>query len=122
MQHCFFYLVMYALLLGLLSAGYADCHLPRSYFTLGLHIGPLHPTRLHTPPSHRYAYFQYLAAPLETRNSIAHLTAVLTTGRPVFGFVGWSLINFVTWHDRARGGGDLNGIVLTTLGRYRPLV
>ena len=25
-------------------------------------------------------------------------------------------------HDRARGGGDLNGIVLTTLGRYRPLV
>ena len=63
MQHCFFYLTMYAVLLGLLAAGYA------SYQLLSGPSGP-HPQR-----------------PLS-----AHLTAALTSGRPVFGLLGWSIV------------------------------
>ena len=62
MQHCFFYLVLYGVLLGLLSAGYA------SYHVLSTPVAPY-------------------------RTVFAHVTAALTSGRPVFGFVGWCVIN-----------------------------
>lgn len=63
MEHCFFYLVLYGVLLGLLSAGYASYHL------------------LSSP------------VPAPGRAIFAHMTAALTSGRPVFGFVGWCIIN-----------------------------
>lgn len=40
-----------------------------------------------------YANFQYMSAPPAARNVFAHLTAALTAGRPVFGFLGWMLVN-----------------------------
>lgn len=63
MRHCLFYLVLYGVMLGLLSAGYAN--------------------------------YQYLSTPFAERKVIAHFTAALTSGRPVFGFLGWALINVV---------------------------
>ena len=65
MQHCFFYLMMYGILLGTLAAGYAS--------------------------------YQFLSTPFPhpQRTFFAHVTAALTSGRPVFGFVGWTVINDV---------------------------
>jgi hypothetical protein len=44
-----------------------------------------------------YANYQLLYISNET---FAHLAAALTAGRPVFGFVGWLLVNHV--HRRSR--------------------
>ena len=63
MRHCLFYLLLYGVLLGVLSAGYAN--------------------------------YQYFSTPLATRQTLAYITAALTSGRPVFGFVGWVLINLL---------------------------
>lgn len=66
MRHCLFYLVLYGVMLGVLSAGYAN--------------------------------YQYFTIPLATRTTFADLTAALTSGRPVFGFLGWLLINIIGEH------------------------
>ena len=59
-----------------------------------------------------YASMMVLDESSRTRSTFAHLTAALTAGRPVFGFLGWTLINGVgerwlrTRRDGALGSGS----------------
>ena len=39
---------------------------------------------------------QFVSTSFTNRKVIAHFTAALTSGRPVFGFLGWSLVNILS--------------------------